>query len=181
MESDSVSLSTGSSSKIIVFSNGFSSTYVTEGTQISFTLQHLQNPTDNDTTGSFAFATFDEAGYAIETLSTGLTVSAQSGELSEIIFRPIESQRGVYMYSSDIDLQFTTGNDFPNTGEIVLDFSGENAGFSLVSDQKCTVTSTNSNVEVSSSVECQIYASQQKITISSLSSSNISRNTQVYL
>ena len=76
MESGSVSLSTGLSSKIIVFSNGFSSTFVTEGNSISFTLQHLQNPTENVTTGSFAIATFDEAGYAIETLSTGLTVSA---------------------------------------------------------------------------------------------------------
>ena len=76
MQSGSVSLSEGISSKIIVFSNGFSSTYITEGTSISFTLQHLQNPTENVTTGSFAFATFDDAGYAIETLSTGLTVSA---------------------------------------------------------------------------------------------------------
>ena len=63
------------------------------------------------------------------------------------------------MYSSNIDLQFTIVNDFPSTGEIVLDFSGENAGFSLVSDQKCTITSTNSNLSVSSSVDCQIYAS----------------------
>ena len=72
----SVSLTTGVSSKIIVFSNGFSSTYVTEGISISFTLQHLQNPIDNVTTGSFTIATFDEAGFAIEALSTGLTVSA---------------------------------------------------------------------------------------------------------
>ena len=63
------------------------------------------------------------------------------------------------MYSSDIDLQFTLGNDFPSTGEIVLDFSGENAGFSINTDQKCTITSTNSNLSVSSSVDCQIYAS----------------------
>ena len=69
-----LSLSTGSSDKVIVLNNAFSSLYVTEGSSVSFTLKFLRNPLSNLNTESFAFTSFDQAGYELESLDFGLTI-----------------------------------------------------------------------------------------------------------
>lgn len=88
---NSVQLITGSSNKVLVFQNGFSGVYVGEGSQIVFTIQYFKNPDKNTSTGSFQIETFDEAGFAIESLKTGLTIQAESGSLQDLTFLPVES------------------------------------------------------------------------------------------
>ena len=120
--SSNVSLFQGSSSKVIVLQNGFTDSYVLEGSSVSFTLAYLQNPTQNASTDSFAFSTFDEAGYAIESLDFGMTIAATSGALTDVTFLPIEGQQGVYQFASDFNLTFTMENPFRTGAVLYIEF-----------------------------------------------------------
>lgn len=64
-----------------------------------FSLRGLKNPETSSETDSFALATFDESGFAIEKLDFGLEVQATSGSLTNAEFYPLETL-GVYEYAS---------------------------------------------------------------------------------
>jgi hypothetical protein len=64
------------------------------GSGIMFTLNGITNPSSVETTNSFAISTFDEANFPIETLSQGLTVQAQPGHITGLVFQP-SSQNGI--------------------------------------------------------------------------------------
>ena len=178
--SSNVSLSTGTSSREIIFNNAFSSIFVDAEETVQFSLEYLRNPTDNTSTDSFEISTYDAAGNGIESLDFGLSIKALSGTLKNVKFGPIEEQSNVYLFASDFNLSFTLDNDFVIGSDLILDVISKASGeFSLVSDQKCTVTSTTHTV--SSSVDCQLYASQQRIVISNLASSRIRQDSDVEL
>lgn len=88
--SNSLSLSAGTSYRVIVFNNGFNSNYLTGGSKISFTLEYLTNPFKPSGTYSFQLGSYDELGYAIESLNFGLNIEAVTGQLTDIEFVPFD-------------------------------------------------------------------------------------------
>ena len=131
-----------------------------------FTLNYLQNPTHSDDTGSFAFKTFDEAGYGIEALDSGMSVSSRVGRLKNISFAPIAAQQGVYQVSTTFDLKMTLESGFYPGMRIVVEFSDDILSYQPVADAGCTLSS--SIIQIADSYLCQVVSSKKTITIEHL-------------
>ena len=137
-----------------------------EGSPISFTLTYLKNPTDPQPSGSFAFATFDESGFAIEKLDSGMTVSSKTGKLKNIAFSPDKGQQGVYQISSQYDLKMVIENDFTSDMALFIEFtSGENQ-FKPMSNTTCAVTTATFPIGLN--IECRVSAKALTIAINNL-------------
>lgn len=66
-----------SGSKITV-SNGFQTSNLAAGTQVSFSMGNIRSPVSTQTTSSFTYTTFDSSNYQIDTRSSGITVTMTS-------------------------------------------------------------------------------------------------------
>lgn len=64
------------------------SDYLQSGLGLMFELEGLKNPGSSTPSDSFKISTFDDNGFAIETLDNGLTVSAAAGNLGGVSFVP---------------------------------------------------------------------------------------------
>lgn len=164
--SPSVALEKGSGLGELVFKSAFSDAYVEPGSELAFTLNYLKNASQEGSTDSFAFHTFDSEGFGIEKLETGLSVSSKVGRLKNISFAPVAGQQGVYQVSTIYDLKMTLDNAFDNSMRLVIEFDEDVEGYQPISDAACTIKS--STFQVADAYECQVKSSTEQITISNL-------------
>ena len=83
--------------------------YIQANQAFSFTLSNIQNPISTKATSSFEIYTFDESNYGIDKLTTGLTVTAIAGALTNVKIKPLYLT-GVLQYAQNYSVSFTIAN-----------------------------------------------------------------------
>lgn len=129
------------------------SSYVNSGEYIQFSLSPITNPSATSPSGSFTIQTFEGVDYSIETVTTGVTVTATTGEIKTFTVSPENTrirERTLYTFT------FVTENDVPVGSSITIIFPTQIAiedrtstacvsGATGISstNARCTVTSTS--------------------------------------
>lgn len=127
-----------------------STSYVTSG-DIQFTVSTITNPSSTAASSSFTIKTFEGVDYAIESVSTGVTVTATAGDITTFTVSPDNTkirERTLYTFT------FVTENTIPVGASLTITFpsgiTAENrsgtscvtAATGITTAAKCTVTSS---------------------------------------
>ena len=86
------------------------SNYVSEGSFIDFTVNLVTNPSTTKTSDSFVYSSFDANESAIETASTGVTITATAGSITSATATPADT---TIRTTTSYTFSFQTENEVP--------------------------------------------------------------------
>jgi len=87
---------------------------------------------------SFSIQTFDESGFGIEKLSSGLTVTASAGVITDIQINPTD-KKGILEYATTYYVKMKVQNSVSTSSSIIIYFPSTLP----VSDSTCSVNGLN--------------------------------------
>lgn len=106
----------------VILSNGFSSEYLKENSNVMFIINGVINPSSTKPTSSLIVTVYDKNLYKIAQITSGIVVTASAGILNDVVISVLENQIGkknCYTFS------FVLNHPVPNGGSVFIVFPSE--------------------------------------------------------